>query len=222
MASRETIVLYTPVDPRDLGPGHIDIHLFPAGASAGSPAHALTAALPIRSNEGIARAHLTYPVHGAPQLQVAPGMITVGSVQRSTLNLFCMGGQATLQNDASLSTVSIVSEAPILIFSKSMYDDDMEPVDLLVDELEAWLSILRARARGRVSAFERALLRIPPFQLYVQGLVLAARRLGEIAVDERSDFYWRSSAALHAALTAAKRRPNFPDPMPDFEALLNV
>jgi hypothetical protein len=86
----------------------------------------------------------------------------------------------------------------------------------------AWLSLLRARARGDVRGFERLLTRVPPFALYLQGLILAARRLGEAPVEERSERYWRSLQTINSALKAARQRPEAPNPLPNIEALLTL
>ncbi len=220
MGVQETIVLYPAADPHDLGPKHVGIHLFPPTVKG--TAHALHATVPVPGANGIGYKTLSYPIHDGSLMAVAPGMIQVESIQHSVLSLYCLGGYAHIDNEVARSTIDLESTAPIIIVNKSIYDDDMDPIDLFVDELGAWLSVLRARARGRVDLFDKLLLKVPPYTLYVQGLILAARRLGFVYVDERNLRYWRSYHAIHKALDAAKEHPGYPKPMPNFEQILSV
>jgi hypothetical protein len=220
MGVQETIVLYPAANPHDLGPRQVDIHLFPATVKG--TAHALNASLPVPGSNGIGRMQYRFPINGAPLVSVAPGMSCVESIQHSSLNLYCLGGFAHMLNDSVRSTIELESTAPIVLVGKSIYDDDMDPVDLFVNELGAWLSILRARARGRLDLFDKLLLKVPPFSLYAQGLLLAARHQGTVPVDERNERYWRSYHVIHSALKAAKENPAFPQPMPNFEQILSV
>lgn len=220
MGVQETIVLYPAEDPHDLGPKHVDIHLFPSTVKG--TAHALRASLPVPGANGIGQATFTFPIRSGSMVAVAPGMIEVESIQHSTLSLYCLGGYAHIQNEQALSIIELESAAPIVLVGKSMYDNDLDPVDLFVNELGAWLSILRARARGKISVFDKLLLKVPPFTLYAQGLILAARHQGFVLVDERSERYWRSYHVIHNALAAAKQNPAYPQPMPNFEQVLSV
>lgn len=219
MGVQETIVLYPAADPHDLGPRHVDIHLFPPAVKG--TAHALRASLPIPGANGIAQTSFTFPIRNSSLVAVAPGMIEIESIQHSTLSLYCLGGYAHIRNEPALSVIELESTAPIVLVGKAMYDD-LDPIDLFVDELGAWLSIMRARARGNVVRFDKLLLKVPPFTLYVQGLILAARRLGFVQVDERSERYWRSYHVIHNALTAARQHPGYPITMPNFEQVLSV
>ena len=220
MGVQETIVLYPAADPHDLGPKHVDIHRFPATVKA--TAHALQATLPVPGASGIGHTLFSYPIRNMSLVAVAPGMIHIESIQHSSLNLYCLGGYAHVQNDELCSTIELESTAPIVLVGKAIYDNDVDPIDLFVDELGAWLSILRARARGKVERFDKLLLKVPPITLYVQGLILAARRQGYVPVDERNERYWRSYHVIHNALNAAKQHPGYPQAMPNFEQILSV
>jgi hypothetical protein len=220
MASRQTLVLYRPVDPHDLGPQQVDIHLFPPIEH--SAAHSLRATLPVASPEGLTRLPLSHPVTLAQPLKVAAGAIEVETLQQSSICLLSLGAVAAFAIEPEMSTCRLQSSAPLIVMGKSFFDNDLNPVDLFTSEFEAWLSIMRARARGDTATFYQLLSRIPPFTLYAQGLLLAARRIGEVPVDERHERYWRSYNVIQSALTAARKRPNWPNPLPNLEALLSV
>ncbi len=220
MGVQETIVLYPAADSHDLGPQHVDIHLFPEDVKGA--AHALRASLPVSGPSGIGHSIFRHPIHTSATFGLAPGMIEIESMQHSALNLYCLGGNACVLNSPSVSTIEVESTAPILLVGKSLYDDDLDPIDLFVNELGAWLSLIRARARGKNEAFDKLLLRVPPFTLYAHGLLLAAKRQSFVPVDERSERYWRSYQVIHGALTAAMKCPGFPKPMPNFEQILSV
>ncbi len=220
MGVQETIVLYPATDPQDLGPKRVGIHLFPVASNG--IAHARRALVPVPGGNGIADVAFTFPVRDVSLIAVAPGMIQVESSQQSKLTLFCLGGYAHLLNEPGRSTIDVESPAPIVLVNKSIYDDDMDPIDLFVDEVGAWLSILRARARGKRELFDKLLLKVPPYTLYVQGLILAAKHQGSVPVDERNERYWRSYHVIHNALDAAKQHPGYPKPMPNFEQILSV
>jgi hypothetical protein len=220
MANQQTLVLTRPIDPHDLGPQQIDIHLFPPVEH--SVAHSVRATLPVLSTDGPTRLILTHPIHVLQPLALAAGNVEVETLQQSSICLLCLGGQVSFDVQPEASTCRLQSSAPMILMGKSFFDNDLNPIDLFTSEFEAWLSIMRARARGDTAAFYRLLTRIPPFTLYAQGLVLAARRLAEVPVEERHERYWRSYNVLHGALAAARKRPNWPNPLPNLEALLAV
>ncbi|MGL4650029.1 MAG: hypothetical protein ACRC1H_11515, partial [Caldilineaceae bacterium] len=124
--------------------------------------------------------------------------------------------------ETDVTTGRLQSEAPILWVGKSFFDNDLNPVDLVVDEFQAWLSILRARSAGNLPAFHRRLQGVSAFALYLQALILAERTLGAVQVDERSERYWRSRHVIHGALVAAQARPKAPTHLPNFEEVLRV
>ena len=220
MGVQETIVLYPAADSRDLGPQHVDIHLFPADVKGS--AHALRASLPTPGPGGIGHSVFRHPIRTGLPITIAPGMIEIESTQHSILSLYCLGGSAGILSEVAVSTIEVASAAPILLVGKSLYDNDLDPIDLFVNGLGAWLSLLRARARGKNEAFDKLLLKVPPFTLYAQGLLLAAKHQGFVPVDERSERYWRSYQVIHGALTAAMLNPDYPKQMPNFERMLSV
>ncbi len=217
MARNETVVLYPSVDSHDLGPQHIDLHLF--AGNQGDTAHAVAAHLFLATPDGPLHTTLQHPANEGP-LRLAPGLVQVQSNRGSTLSLYTFGAALTSVADAELSTARIESPAPVLWVGKSFFDNDMNPVDLVVDEFQAWLSVLRARSSAHLPAFYRNLQAVSPFVLYLQALILAARDLGEVPVDERSERYWRSHRTIHSALAAAQARPHAPQPLPNLEQLL--
>jgi hypothetical protein len=245
MSSSTSIVLYPPVDSRDLGPQHVDIHLFSPhagelelepGRRTGSQladrngnrlgrspecAHAARAHLCLATSEGPSSLTLSHPV-SATQVQLAPGLVEVESVRRSTLTLYTFGAVLSTEAEVALSTGHIFSDAPILLVNKSFYDNDLNPIDLVVNEFQAWLSILRARALRNMPAFYRQLQTISSFTLYQQALILAQRTLGSVPVDERSERYWRSSCTLTSALRAAQQRLGASALLPNLEQLLRI
>lgn len=226
MVSQETVVLYPSIDSHDLGPQQVDIHLFAAHAANGNHGHGghgFKAIVPMVNGDGaLSQIHLSHPAHVDGAARVGPGMIEVESIQRSSLHLYCIGGTLACTCDGEASNCRLVSPAPIVLIGKSLFDDDLDPVDLFVNELQAWISIQRAQARGHTVEFERLLLRIPPFTLYAHGLLLAAHTLDSVPVDERSERFWRASHTIHNALKAARARPTFPAPLPNLEPLLRV
>jgi hypothetical protein len=205
-------------DVHDLGPCQLDIFLYPADGQV-SP---VRVTLPVvDSGAGIVKVMLTHPVKPG-ELRVAPGLIEVVSGRGSGSNLFSVGAAATLRWEPTRSICHLDSPAPILLAGKSLFDDDLNPVELFTSELQAWMSILRARARGNQAAFNKLLARIPPSTLYAQGLLLAVKRLSLTPIDERNERYWRAHNQLNGALKAARQHAAFPDPMPNLELLLTV
>lgn len=153
-------------------------------------------------------------------LRLAPGLVQVQSVRGSHLSLYTFGASLVGAAESDLSTGRLESDAPILWVNKSLYDNDLNPIDLVADEFQAWLSVLRARAEPDLVGFHRRLQRVSPFLLYLQALILAERILGSAPVDERSERYWRSHQVLLGALHAAQARPHAPNPLPDLELML--
>lgn len=218
MASQQTLVMHRPEDMNDLGPQRMDIHLFSTTIDHGG--HSVRATLPVLQSDGLVRQPFTHPVHFLTPVTLLPGVIEVETVQKSHVNVMCLGGTGTFEEDTDVSTCKLVSTAPFIVMSKSLIDADMDPVSLFNTELEAWLSVLRVRARQGTDQFYARLARIPPLTLYAQGLLLAARQLGSVPVDERSDRFWRSYNVIQNALAAAKHRPDWPNPMPSLESEL--
>lgn len=217
MGRFETVVLHPSVDSHDLGPQHIDLHLF--ARHEDDRAHAVAAHLFLASPDGPQHATLQHPTNEGP-MQLAPGLLQVQSNRGSTLSLYTFGATLTSVAEADLSTAHIESAAPVLWVGKSFFDNDLNPVDMVVDEFQAWLSILRARSNANLPAFYRNLQGVSPFVLYLQALLLAARDLGMVPVDERNDRYWRSHRAIHGALEAAQARPHSPQVLPNLEQIL--
>jgi hypothetical protein len=205
-------------DVHDLGPCQINIYLYPADGHVS----AVRVTLPVvDSGAGIVRVVLTHPVKPG-ELKVAPGLIEVESGRGSSSNLFSVGAVATLRWEPIRSICQLDSPAPILLEGKSLFDDDLNPVDLFTNELQAWMSIMRARAKGNQAAYNKLLVRIPPYTLYAYGLLLAAKRLSLTPIDERNERYWRATNQLNGALKAARQHATFPNPMPNLELLLTV
>ncbi len=226
MAKRKTILLHPVIDARDLGPQHIDI-LLPssiehAPGNGLAPSYSAHALVPLATSDGIVVSRYTHPVYARAPASVAPGVVEVDSTWRSPICLFCLGGMLSTACENGHSICSLESPAPILLIGKSLYDNDLDPIDVFVSELGSWLSLMRARARGDVRSFERLLLRVPAFTLYMQGLILAARRLGEVSVDERNERYWCSLQTINGALKAARERPHVHSELPNLEMLLDV
>jgi len=217
MATGESIVLYPQVDSHDLGPQHIDLNLYPGGD--GTRLRSTRAHLSIATPDGPLALTLIHPVQPGT-MRMAPGIVQVESSQGSSLTLYTFGGTLTSNPDQSQSVGHMESEAPILLIGKSLFDNDLNPIDLVLDEFQAWLSILRARSIAHLPAFYRQLLSVSPFTLYVQALILAERTLGAIPIDDRSERYWRSHRTIHGALESARKRPGAPVALPNLEQVL--
>lgn len=219
MATGESIVLFPQVDSRDLGPQRVDLYLRPWGE--GITARSTRVHLSIATPDGPIGLTQTHPTQPGV-VRMAPGMVQLESSQRSSLNLYTFGGTLTNSPEQTLSIGHMESEAPILLVGKSLFDNDLNPIDLVVNGFQAWLSILRARSAAHMPAFYRQLLSVSPFTLYMQALILAERTLGAVLVDDRGERYWRSHRTIHGALESARKRHGPPLALPNLEQMLLV
>lgn len=220
MANQRTLVLYEPQDVHDLGPQRFDIHLFTEVEDDES--HSIRATLPVLSDFGLTHQIITHPLHDLDPEQLLPGMIEVETVERSRISVLCLGGKATFETQPDNSTCKVQSGAPFVVMDKSIFDSDLGPTDLFTSELQAWLSIQRARAHGDMVTFYQLLTKVPPLTLYAKGLHLVVQRLEAIPADERNERYWRASHVINDAISVASKRSNWPDPLPNLERLLTL
>jgi hypothetical protein len=218
MSISETFLLYPQEDARDLGPLQLDLHLF--ANRLNSPAHAVRANMQVVNDGALLSRSLMHPAH-AGAFRLAPSLIQVESCQRSMLTLYTFGADAECDSDCMLSNIHLHSAAPLILIGKSLFDNDLNPVDLVVNGFQAWLSILRARSARDLSAFYRQLQLVSPFSLYLQALMLAAHTLDSVPVDDRSERFYRSRRVIQAALAAAQKRPGADHALPTLEAILS-
>ncbi|MGL4650832.1 MAG: hypothetical protein ACRC1H_15600, partial [Caldilineaceae bacterium] len=134
MTSSESIVLHPSVDSHDLGPQQIDLHLFsdhlPPGHQNGA-AHATRVQLTMATPDGPVALTLAHPAYNE-QILVAPCVVQVLSAKGSSLSLYTFGGTLCTSVETDVTTGRLQSEAPILWVGKSFFDNDLNPVDLVV------------------------------------------------------------------------------------------
>lgn len=217
MAWSGSIVLYPAVDFRDLGSQQVDIYLHPRQSDGADQAVRLlfTAA----GDDGPTRTALEHPSNQG-SICIAAGLFQVLCGHGGLTSLFTFGARFSSSVEGDLTVGRLSSDAPILWIGRSFLDNDLNPIDLVVNEFQAWLSVLRVHSPDDLAGFCKRLHMVSPFLLYMQALVLAERTLGAVEVDDRSERYWRSNTAILGALTAAHARKGAPRTLPNLEMAL--